>query len=381
MSNTTAPKFTLTTWQKKQAAMLYRFASLDYLKGLQAMVNNLINGVVDPTLDLAKAQQRDKLLVDARWGTRNTSENWANNAWPFLKDLQLSIAKDIAKRAFEGYDRTGVNECFRGLQEYSLAWSTPDEEDAFDAAQAAISKYANAIDSTLDHTWDESKWDDATLWLAWEECKADLPTIPKFKVRTDVLGETAKRPIRTGVYVPVGDPYGSLQFAWTGEFGDLLPSNTFNDLGLEALAMVGRDGLWLESQAFVALANSSKYLQAYKQNYDNHKDRDDPVFARSFVWRNAFTPRPCKWYFVEIVNGEFEDVAQLEAADANAAVSNIQHVRVEGGSACPQAGWYFTPAQASSRRFFAMGAVMPDFKSSYGATIWQWDPNQSGPKL
>lgn len=381
MSNTTAPTFTLTTWQKKQAAMLYRFASLDYLKGLQTMVNNLINGVVDPTLDLAKVQQRDKLLVDARWGTRNTSENWANNAWPFLKDLQLSIAKDIAKRAFEVYDRTGVNECFRGLQEYSLGWSTPDEEDAFEAAQAAISTYANDIDSTLDHTWAKSKWEDAGLTVTWEECKAELPSIPKFKVRTDVLGETAKRPIRTGVYVPADDPHGSLQFAWTGEYGELLPSNTFNDLGLDALALVGRDRLWVNDPELVDLAKSPKYLQAYKQNYDNPKDRDKLVLARDFIWSNAFTPRPCKWYFVEIVNGEFEDVAQLEAADANAVVSNIQNVRVEGGSACPQAGWYFTPAQANSRRFFAVGAVMPDFKSSYGATIWQWDPDQSGPKL
>ena len=74
MANTT-PTFTLSTWQKKQAAMLYRFASLDYLKGLQVMVNKLINGTVDPTLDLAKAQQRDQFLVDARWGTRDTSEN------------------------------------------------------------------------------------------------------------------------------------------------------------------------------------------------------------------------------------------------------------------------------------------------------------------
>lgn len=61
--------------------------------------------------------------------------------------------------------------------------------------------------------------------------------------------------------------------------------------------------------------------------------------------------------------------------------ATTQRIRVEGGKACPQAGWYFTPAQANSRRFFAVGAVMPDFKSNYGATIWQWDANQTQPKL
>jgi hypothetical protein len=45
--------FTLSLWHRKQAAMLYHFASLDHLKGLHRMVNQLIDGVVDPLLDLA----------------------------------------------------------------------------------------------------------------------------------------------------------------------------------------------------------------------------------------------------------------------------------------------------------------------------------------
>lgn len=68
-------------------------------------------------------------------------------------------------------------------------------------------------------------------------------------------------------------------------------------------------------------------------------------------------------------------------SDFNADATATQRIRVEGGKACPQAGWYFTPAQANSRRFFAVGAVVPDFKSNYGATIWQWDANQTQPKL
>ncbi|MES2743165.1 MAG: hypothetical protein V4754_19750 [Pseudomonadota bacterium] len=45
--------FELTQWQKKQAAMLYHFASMEYLKGLQQRVNDLI-AFVEPTLDLAR---------------------------------------------------------------------------------------------------------------------------------------------------------------------------------------------------------------------------------------------------------------------------------------------------------------------------------------
>jgi hypothetical protein len=51
--------------------------------------------------------------------------------------------------------------------------------------------------------------------------------------------------------------------------------------------------------------------------------------------------------------------------------------RVEAGQPCPRAGYWFTPASPNSRRRFQQGEVMPDTKSSYGATIWQWDDSQT----
>ncbi len=51
--------------------------------------------------------------------------------------------------------------------------------------------------------------------------------------------------------------------------------------------------------------------------------------------------------------------------------------RVEGGQACPQTGYWSTPAQQNSRMHFAQGDIMPTYKnSSYGATIWQWSEVQ-----
>ena len=69
-------QFELDPWRRRQAAMLYHYSSLDYLKGLHALVTNLIQGVAEPALDLARKQGRDAVLVDDRWGTRNTSANW-----------------------------------------------------------------------------------------------------------------------------------------------------------------------------------------------------------------------------------------------------------------------------------------------------------------
>jgi len=52
-----------------------------------------------------------------------------------------------------------------------------------------------------------------------------------------------------------------------------------------------------------------------------------------------------------------------------------------GGEACPKSGWWFTPAKVGSRRYFEAGEAMPVIEGSdYGATFWQWDTDQTGPK-
>ncbi len=55
--------------------------------------------------------------------------------------------------------------------------------------------------------------------------------------------------------------------------------------------------------------------------------------------------------------------------------------RVMAGEPCTRNGFWFTPAQANSRRYFTVGQIMPKIKSDYGATIWQWDTNQELPKI
>lgn len=51
--------------------------------------------------------------------------------------------------------------------------------------------------------------------------------------------------------------------------------------------------------------------------------------------------------------------------------------RCEANQPCPREGYWFTPAKIGSRRFFKQGELMPEFKSDYGQTIWQWDENQA----
>jgi hypothetical protein len=51
-------------------------------------------------------------------------------------------------------------------------------------------------------------------------------------------------------------------------------------------------------------------------------------------------------------------------------------LRCPAGQPCPKAGYWFTPAQADSRRRFKAGEVMPSLGGDYGETIWQWDEKQ-----
>ncbi|PYB76303.1 hypothetical protein DMX11_11640 [Pseudomonas sp. LB-090624] len=47
--------------------------------------------------------------------------------------------------------------------------------------------------------------------------------------------------------------------------------------------------------------------------------------------------------------------------------------KIAAGGICTHTGYWFSPAQADSRRFFNAGEVMPEFVgSAWGATFWYW---------
>ena len=85
---------------------------------------------------------------------------------------------------------------------------------------------------------------------------------------------------------------------------------------------------------------------------------------------------PTLWTLVERVAGE---TVPLEHGLGT--VDPLQQ-RVPAGENVPQSGWWFTPAQENSRCYIKLGDVFPSIEgSTYGATFWQWSPDQSSPKL
>lgn len=363
-------KQSLTTWQKKQAALLYFFASDEYLKGLHERVREL-QRFVDELLDKSREEGRDRFLRSSRWGDRDTSENWSNHGWSFLADFGMSVARHLADRASEIYHVTGTYQCGRGMAEFSMQWTSPAEEEQFEAMFASISEYAGYIDDTMEKGQVDGRWDDFGLALAWQEHASKFPRLPKFRIREDIKCEHGKIPPKTGVYISSEYPDGALQFAWNGnEYGKLLECSIFNDLGRKALATVGRSKLWLDEEAM---------LEFVQKNANAPELIEDPFYSESFtrdlapslVGLNAFTSAPSRWCYVELLEGEFEEiVTEIDQ-------SVHEERRVEAGKRCETSGFYFSPASSGSRRFFGQGEVFPKLDSAYGNTIWQWDEKQN----
>jgi hypothetical protein len=367
------PQYKLSLQQKRQATLLYHWMSLDYLKGLKTLIDALLQGV-DVELELAKQQGRDALLTNDRWGVRDTAANWSTFVYSALEDFRKATIKDIALRATESYEFTGANQCSRMIEEHSSLWMTPDEEQRFKMQWEKIYGYAEKVDSAAG-AGGARHLDDFTMVMAWEESAALFPQLPKLRVRTDVVGVSGKRPPRTGVYVAQDDPHATLQFAWTGnDDGVLGQASTFSDVGLRALAAVGRDALWVDGSKMAAFASDGfRRGELTDRHGFDIGDEKDPRWAGTIVSMQSFMKRPAKWYFVEMINGEFDEGEEEKYSDTGTATQ----LRCAGGEPCPREGWWFTPSKVDGRRYFHQGDVMPTFATDYGVTIWQWDANQA----
>ena len=371
------PEFKLNLQQKRQATLLYHWMSLDYLRDLKSLIDALIKGA-DVNLELAKLQGRDALLTNERWGVRDTSANWSTFVFPALEDFRKATIKDIAKRAAESYEFTGATQCSRMIDEFSSMWMTEEEEKRFKEQFDKVYHHAQFIDFAAGIGGRRNQLSDSSMAEYWLELAHLFPKLPRFRVRTDVEAVTGKRPARTGVYVAQNDQYAALQFAWVGnEDGVLGVAETLNDTGRRLIAAIGRDAMWVDGEKMANYA-----IEAFKRGELTDRggfdpgSESDPRFVGSVLSQMSETTRASKWYFVERVEGEFDDdQADREAPTVTPTSATL---RCEANQPCPREGYWFTPARPNSRRAFQQGEAMPDVGGTYGATIWQWD-EQQGP--
>jgi hypothetical protein len=188
-------------------------------------------------------------------------------------------------------------------------------------------------------------------------------------VRPDIEGETGKVPPRTGVYFPQDDPWGTPQFAWAGGdpredgsryfSGRLDEVTTVNKLGLEAMERVGRSHIWPWDDSAGALEFlRSKGFKGWDGGEITDESRAVGILADVVYRTGEYDPttRACKWYYVELLDGEYED--------ANEPVAQFVPKRGPGmyansGEACPYPGVWECVERPVGTQTVAFGVPMP----------------------
>ena len=361
----------LNPWHKRQAALIHHFTSMEYLKGLLPQIDSLL-AMTDQILD-----ERSHLDTAGRalagWESQDTASHFSTYAYPALMEFRECVVEDIALRSIERYRGAGEHQCARMLEEYAyqMAWATPEQEKLFRETTERVFRYARQISSIVSRP---STMDDFIYWLLWNESAADTQHIPAFRVRTDICAHTHQTPPRTGIYVAKDDPMASLQFAWTGGYGQLCPAMALNDVGRAILKQIGRERMWGDTEAFYRFLDANRHLDRYGWS---DIQADLVKVAPSVIAGSAFDLKDCDWYFVEPIANEFEEI---DGSYTGTDQPDLRPDRVAAGERAPVAGWWYSPAQGS-RRFFKQGDVFPAINSDWGDTFWIWAPDQTPPAL
>ena len=164
--------FELSLVQKRQATLIYHFASLEYLQGLLPRIESLIQ-YADYLLDRRKVVE--PFMYSQQWGARNTGANWSSTAYPAIADFRQGILESIALRPQQAYRGTGVGFCSRMLSEYSMMWMSPEQEKSFKERFEEVARYAGEIDGVLGR---QTPKGDFSFWVTWERQKALFPRLP-----------------------------------------------------------------------------------------------------------------------------------------------------------------------------------------------------------
>ena len=362
----------LTRFQKQSIALIYYVTSKPYLEMLLTKLDELIE-YTGGVIDLADQQYRDRVLLQEGWGMGDTSANWSTYAYPSLLDFRLGLIRIIEETKQEKYCWTPAYNTARMLGEFQPNWMSEEEETDFKTRFDELYRLCSYYDSCVKPP---RSWDLYILFEVINELGLFDHKVPKFKVRTDIRVNSGESIPKTGVYIPVGDRYGAPQFAWTheetGTFerGWLEKCETINALGKQLFSKFNEYTAWTPSEELRAFA--IEYLKKKKidDNFGYVKfDYDRQLrLAPSLIARNVFTTFDCSWYFVELVDGEFEEIGREETE-----VFVTPDLKVIGGELCPRTGYWILSSQKEKRLYFTKGTLIPKYNKDWGEEYWVFD--------
>ena len=311
----------LTTLDPREIYLLELFVSPAYLANLRDTWGEMIGHVercLDEYMQNLPSNSRTLSLPeqpDSVWGER-VLHNFRSTYQNLCSGVIALTHGDL-----QGLDSAnGPLNDHKGQREFSSEWMRPEDRERYFELLNRSSTIASNICATEDPYWAPGD-----LLNPAARGEISLPTdLPAYQLNKTVNVATAETVNRAGVYIP--------------NFAASCPQflSPFKNAPT-ATVRVGVEPLFHPS-------TGEKYAE-------------EPIYES----------RDCIWTLIE--RGPSTEVKpqpwRYEAS-----------FRITGGEVCPESGYYFAPARADSKRFFARGTVMPTFAFEYGATIWQWDSQQ-----
>lgn len=229
----------------------------------------------------------------------------------------------------------GLKNIPRGFAESSMDWLPMEQQDQFkellNTAYGIAADYMDATVMSMRHFKDpKSDWrvdkdyglEGSTIILGWRDVAGDAIEVPGYAPDTSLSCTTGELVPWTGVWIPADGPEtASLAFCRQG--------------------------------------------QIMQPAYEVFFTKDDPDFEQT---------RP-----VDVTWHPFRPTGRMLPLGGD---KTADPLRVPAGKPATQSGYWHTPAKQGSRRYFKQGDVFPEIEgSAYGATFWQWSPDQSAPAL
>lgn len=315
----------MTKLVPQEIYLLEKFTSPQYLAELRDTWGDLIKHLeqcLDQFMVNLPSNYRNRPLPeqpDAVWGERilpNFRETFQGLCSGVIS---LSHGDIKALRSANG----PFND-YKGQREYSTDWMNTADADRYFELLNKANTMAGNICATEEPYWQPGD----LLNYVKNRGPIEIPSeLPEYRLNSNTIVRTDEFVKHPGIYLPDLD----------GSCAEFL--NPYNEAPPAIVVEGNRDLLHPSTGA---------------------KYGEEPVFE----------DKPCIWTLVERAPANSNKRAPATL------IESAMH-RTPGGDACPASGYYFSPAKEGSRRSFQQGEIMPNFESTYGATIWQWDPDQT----
>jgi hypothetical protein len=306
--------------------LLERYSSLDYFGRLRDEFSACVKAAENALAEFMKCLPSDYRSQplwkqpDATWGeTVIPNLQWALQG---LKEGGVYLSRGDA----DALGMAGnVDSSFASIvRDFSWDWMAEPHKGLYDRHMST----AWTMSSNISHT-QQGNWRRDTLACRYREDSRGLldapPSWPLYRLNTAVRVKTDDKVPQNGVYLPDA-PNSCAEFLIEG-------------------------------------------YEAWEANVMNHPENPDD---------RSFSSQPTVWTLVERVADSGGGTGCGPQGESG---SGKRRPNVPANQPCPEAGWWFTPAQANSRRYFKQGETMPSVGGDYGDTFWQWSPDQSAPTL